>query len=151
VSVSAFMLCAAAADMTVTCVSLHQPSQPLTSHIPDSSTSCRSVRRSRVLLTGGVGRAALVCSPAKCTVTAFRQPSNGSAPLCGTGDYVKTKRALIRAVEKQAEMSEKMDLLKAELEALDRNGGGGGDHSASVSTSAHSGGFGAGGFGAGAI
>ena len=65
---------------------------------------------------------------------------------------MKTKRALIRAVEKQAEMSEKMDLLKAELEALDRNGGGGsgGDHSASVSTSAHSGGFGAGGFGAGA-
>jgi hypothetical protein len=68
------------------------------------------------------------------------------------GDYVKTKRALIRAVEKQAEMSEKMDLLKAELEALDRNGGsGGGDDSASVSTSAHSGGFGAGGFGAGAV
>jgi hypothetical protein len=72
------------------------------------------------------------------------------------GDYVKTKRALIRAVEKQAEMSEKMDLLKAELEALDRNGGGGGggsgggDHSSSVSTSAHSGGFGTGGFGAGA-
>ena len=36
------------------------------------------------------------------------------------GDYVKTKRALIRAVEKQAEMSEKMDLLKAELELLDK-------------------------------
>lgn len=31
------------------------------------------------------------------------------------GDYVKTKRALIRAVEKQADMSERMDLLKAEL------------------------------------
>ena len=29
------------------------------------------------------------------------------------GDYVKTKRALIRAVEKQAEMEERMDLLKA--------------------------------------
>lgn len=28
---------------------------------------------------------------------------------------MKTKRALIRAVEKQADMSERMDLLKAEL------------------------------------
>ena len=89
--------------------------------------------------------------------SATPQLSNNSLtppPSCGTGDYVKTKRALIRAVEKQAEMSEKMDLLKAELEALDRNGGGGGggggDHSSAVSTSAHSGGFGAGGFGAGA-
>ena len=97
----------------------------------------------------------LVCSPARCTVAALQQPSDSSAPPYGTGDYVKTKRALIRAVEKQAEMSEKMDLLKAELEALDRNGGGGGggggDHSTAVSTSAHSGGFGAGGFGAGAM
>ena len=32
---------------------------------------------------------------------------------CCAGDYVKTKRALIRAVEKQAEMEERMDLLKA--------------------------------------
>ena len=32
---------------------------------------------------------------------------------CRAGDYVKTKRALIRAVEKQAEMEERMDLLKA--------------------------------------
>ncbi len=45
---------------------------------------------------------------------------------------MKTKRALIRAVEKQAEMSEKMDLLKAELEAADRDAAG--------SVSAYSGG-----------
>lgn len=30
-------------------------------------------------------------------------------------DYLKTKRALIRAVEKQAEMSESIDLLEFEL------------------------------------
>lgn len=45
------------------------------------------------------------------------------------GDYVKTKRALIRAVEKQSEMDRKMDLLKAELEI---NGDGGGSISASL-------------------
>lgn len=49
---------------------------------------------------------------------------------------MKTKRALIRAVEKQAEMSEKMDLLKAELEAADRDAAAGG------SVSAYSGGGG---------
>jgi hypothetical protein len=42
----------------------------------------------------------------------FWQCRSGSAP-CRVGDYVKTKRALIRAVEKQAEMEERMDLLKA--------------------------------------
>ncbi len=62
------------------------------------------------------------------------------------GDYVKTKRALIRAVEKQAEMSEKMDLLKAELEAVDREGGAGG--SGSGGGIGGGGGFGAG-FGGG--
>lgn len=67
---------------------------------------------------------------------------------CPAGDYVKTKRALIRAVEKQAEMSEKMDLLKAELDVLDRSGGGDAS-AAAATTAAHSGGFGGGGFGAG--
>ena len=72
-----------------------------------------------------------------------------SRPYCAAGDYVKTKRALIRAVEKQAEMSEKMDLLKAELEALDRSGGS--DSSVAGTTASHGvGGFSAGGFGAGA-
>lgn len=56
------------------------------------------------------------------------------------GDYVKTKRALIRAVEKQAEMSEKMDLLKAELEAMNLGDGGGGT-AASTSTYSSGGGF----------
>ena len=58
------------------------------------------------------------------------------------GDYVKTKRALIRAVEKQAEMSEKMDLLKAELEIADRaDSGGHGSHSSGAGSG---GGFGGG-------
>ena len=32
--------------------------------------------------------------------------------IAATGDYLRTRRALIRAVEKQANMTEKMDVLK---------------------------------------
>ena len=36
-------------------------------------------------------------------------------PHLSAGDYLKTKRAMIRAVEKQALLSEKIDLLKEAL------------------------------------
>ncbi len=49
---------------------------------------------------------------------------------------MKTKRALIRAVEKQADMSETMDMLKAEL---DLNAEGGGSLSASLAAALSSG------------